>query len=213
MDSVHIEEIPWDVDGNQKYTIACEEGEYIDKYKDGQWFEMHISSRKGLDGHRKMGVCIGSLMCKNNTCPKLLTEGVCNTNEFSRDSGAHVCKSCGYFAARAHCGVKKLIEYDQSTKLMTIIYEGKHNCIPKPNLKKKENFLRNIIQKDKSACTPEEARHIIIKDLLAKGKLKQAVEMTREMDDTALLEKMCYASKDIKLTTGPEDEIEAFCKN
>ena len=34
MDSVHIEEIPWDVDGNQKYTIACEEGEYIDKYKD-----------------------------------------------------------------------------------------------------------------------------------------------------------------------------------
>ena len=99
MDLVHIEEILWDVDGNQKYTIACEEGEYIDKYKDGRWFEMHTSSRKGLDGHRKMGVCIGSLMCENNTCPKLLTEGVCNTNEFSRDSGAHVCRSCGYFAA------------------------------------------------------------------------------------------------------------------
>ena len=94
---------------------------------------------------------------------------------------------------------------------MIIIYEGKHNCIPKPNLKKKENFLRNIIQKDKSAHTPKEAHHIIIKDLLVKGKLKQAVEMTREMDDTALLEKMHYASKDIKLTTGPEDEIEAFC--
>ena len=43
-----------------------------------------------------------------------------------------------------------------------------------------------------------------------KGKLKQAVEMTREMDDTALLEKMRYTSKDIKLTTGPQDEIEAF---
>ena len=79
-----------------------------------------------------------------------------------------------------------------------------------PTWKKKENFLRNIIQKDKSACTPKEACRIIIKDLLAKGKLKQAVEMTREMDDTALLEKMRYASKDIKLTTGPEDEIEAF---
>ena len=92
---------------------------------------------------------------------------------------------------------------------MTIIYEGKHNCIPKPDLKKKENFLRNIIQ-DKSARTPEEAHRIIIKDLLAKGKLKQAVEMTREMDDTALLEKMRYASKDIKLKMGPEDEIEAF---
>ena len=132
MDSVHIAEIPWDVDGNQKYMIACEEGEYIDKYKDDQWFEMHTSSKKGLDGHRKMGVCIGSLMCENNTCPKLLTEGICNTNEFSRDSGAHVCKSCGYFAARAHCGAKKLIEYDRSMKLMAIIYEDKHNCIPKP---------------------------------------------------------------------------------
>ena len=151
------------------------------------------------------------MICENNTCPKLLTEGVCNTNEFGRNNGAHVCKPCGYFAAQAHCRVRKLIGYDRSTKLLTVIYEGEHNCIPKPNLKKKENFLQNIIQKEKSAHAPEEACHIIIKDLLVKGKLKQAVQMTREMDATSLLEKMHYASKDIKLTTGPEDDIEAFC--
>ena len=29
-----------------------------------------------------MGVCIGSLMCENNTCPKLLTEGVCTQMNF-----------------------------------------------------------------------------------------------------------------------------------
>ena len=50
MDSVRVEEIPWDVDRDQKYTIECEEEEYIDKSKDGRWFEMHTSSRKGLDG-------------------------------------------------------------------------------------------------------------------------------------------------------------------
>ena len=50
MDSVRVEEIPWDVDRDQKYTIECEEEEYIDKSKDGHWFEMHTSSRKGLDG-------------------------------------------------------------------------------------------------------------------------------------------------------------------
>ena len=50
MDSVHVEEIPWDVDRDQKYTIECEEDEYIDKSKDGHWFDMHTSSRKGLDG-------------------------------------------------------------------------------------------------------------------------------------------------------------------
>ena len=50
MDSVRVEEIPWDVDRDQKYTIECEEEEYIDKLKDGRWFKMHTSSRKGLDG-------------------------------------------------------------------------------------------------------------------------------------------------------------------
>ena len=50
MDSVRVEEIPWDVDRDQKYTIECEEEEYIDKSKDGRWFQMHTSSNKGLDG-------------------------------------------------------------------------------------------------------------------------------------------------------------------
>ena len=80
MDSVCVEEIPWEVDRDQKYTIECEEEEYIDKSKDGHWFEMHTSSCKGLDGRRKSGVCIGSLMCENKSCPKLLTEGIPNTN-------------------------------------------------------------------------------------------------------------------------------------
>ena len=50
IDSVCVEEIPWDVNRDQKYTIECEEEEYIDKLKDGCWFEMHTSSHKGLDG-------------------------------------------------------------------------------------------------------------------------------------------------------------------
>ena len=50
MDSVRVEEIPSDVDRDQKYTIECEEDEYIDKLKDGHSFEMHTSSHKGLDG-------------------------------------------------------------------------------------------------------------------------------------------------------------------
>ena len=50
MDSVCVEEIPWDVDRDQKYTIECEEEEYINKSKDGRWFKMHTSSHKGLDG-------------------------------------------------------------------------------------------------------------------------------------------------------------------
>ena len=157
MDSVRVEEIPWDVDRDQKYTIECEEEEYIDKSKDGPWFEMHTSSRKGLDGRRKSGVCIGSLMCENKSCPKLLTEGIPNTNEFTKDSNIDVCKSCGYFVPHAPCGVLKLVEYDHDMKMMTVIYEGEHNYQPKPNLKKKFDILKDITKDMTCVRTPADA--------------------------------------------------------
>ena len=116
MDSVLVEEIPWDVDRDQKYRIECEEDEFIDKAKDGRWFEMHTSSRKGLIGKRKAGSCQGSEV------------------EFTKDSGVDVCKCCGYFVYRVYYGVLKIIEFDREAK---IIYQGEHNCRPKPNRRKK----------------------------------------------------------------------------
>ena len=64
MDSVLVDKIPWDVNRDQKYRIECEEEDYIDKAKDGHWFEMHTSSRKGLVEKRKAGTCQGSLVRK-----------------------------------------------------------------------------------------------------------------------------------------------------
>ena len=83
MHCVHVLEIPWDVDRDQKYTIHCED-EYINKAKDGLQLEMHTSSHKGLDG-RKAGVSIGSLMCENKSSLKLLTEVIINMNEFTKE--------------------------------------------------------------------------------------------------------------------------------
>ena len=210
MDSVLVEEIPWDVDRDQKYRIECEEDEFIDKAKDGRWFEMHTSSRKGLIGKRKAGSCQGSLMCENNTCPKLLSEGIPNTNEFTKDSGVDVCKCCGYYVYRVYCGVRKIIEFDREANMMTVIYEGKHNCRPKPNRRKKLDEIRNITKNDSSVRTPADARRQVIKNLLAKGKVAEAVRVSRQMDDTSLLEKMRYMSKEANTCKGIEDEIEAF---
>ena len=210
MDSVRVEEIPWDVNRDQKYTIECEEEEYIDKLKDECWFKMHTSSCKGLDGQRKSGVCIGSLMCENKSCPKLLTEGIPNTNEFTKDSNVDVCKSCSYFVPRAPCGVLKLVEYDRDTKMMTVIYEGEHNCRPKPNLKKKFDILKDITKDTTCVRTPADVRWQVIKKLLAQGKISEAIAVTRKMDDTSLLKKMWYMSKDADTSKGQEDDIEAF---
>ena len=141
---------------------------------------MHTSSHKGLDGQRKSGVCIGSLMCENKSCPKLLTEGIPNTNEFTKDSNVDVCKSCGYFVPHAPCGVLKLVEYDRDTKMMTVIYEGEHNCRPKPNLKKKFDILKDITKDTTCVRTPADVRWQVIKKLLAQGKISEAIAVTRK---------------------------------
>ena len=50
----------------------------------------------------------------------------------------------------------------------------------------------------------------MIKNLLAKGKVAEAVRVSRKMDDTSLLEKMRYMSKEVNTCKGIEDEVEAF---
>ena len=149
-------------------------------------------------------------MCENKSCPKLLTEGIPNTNEFTKDSNIDVCKSYGYFVPRAPCGVLKLVEYDRDKKMMTVIYEGEHNCRPKPNLKKKFDILKDITKDTTCVRTPADARQQVIKKLLAQGKISEAIAVTCKMDDTSLLEKMRYMSKDADTCKGEEDDIEAF---
>ena len=58
--------------------------------------------------------------------------------------------------------------------------------------------------------TPADARWQVIKKLLAQGKISEAIAVTRKMDDTSLLEKMRYMSKDADTCKGQEDDIEAF---
>ena len=85
--------------------------------------EIHLTPN--TEGKRKAGTRQGSLMCENNTCPKLLSEGIPNTNEFTKDSGVDMCKCCSYFVYRVYCRVVKVIEFDCEANMMTIIYEGK----------------------------------------------------------------------------------------
>ena len=121
-----------------------------------------------------------------------------------------MCKSCGYFVPRAPCGALKLVEYDRDTKVMTVIYEGEHNCRPKPNLKKKFDISKDITKDTTCVKTPADARRQVIKKLLSQGKISEAISVTCKMDDTSLLEKMRYMSKDADTCKGQEDDIKAF---
>ena len=48
------------------------------------------------------------------------------------------------------------------------------------------------------------------RNCLLKGKISEAIAVTCKMDDTSLLEKMRYMSKDADTCKGQEDDIEAF---
>ena len=75
-----VDSIPWDVDGDHRFRVFCDVDNWVDKAKDGHWYKLNSSSRKGLNGFRKTGTCQGSMLCQNIGCPKLQSEGVINSN-------------------------------------------------------------------------------------------------------------------------------------
>ena len=65
-EGVEIEEVdyvPIDVNGTHIYRINWLENEWIECQKAHQWWKMHMSSRKGFWGKRKIGTCKGHFMC------------------------------------------------------------------------------------------------------------------------------------------------------
>ena len=213
MKKEYVTHVPWDVDGRHYYVISTNSNQWLEAGKDGRWFQMHSSSRKGFKGIRKIGTCRGSLMCENTRCSKLRTEGVCNTNEFSMDLGAYVCKCCGYYAIRANCGASKMTEFDPEMNKLVVWYQGKHNCKPKPDIKKKEEFLKSLpVNDERIQKTHQQVQMDLLKVLIAEGNINKAVGLTRQMDDASLTEKLRYmAKKTSGIDTGQcEDNIEAF---
>ena len=50
-----LEKVPWDIDGTQIITINCTENQWVDRSKDGRWWKINTSTRKGLNGYGTLG--------------------------------------------------------------------------------------------------------------------------------------------------------------
>ena len=136
----YVDKIPWDISGIHIYKIKCSEDQWVDCAKDGRWWVVNTSSRKGLHGFRRTGYCKGSLLCENVNCSKLLSEGVVNTNEFLHEKGLYTCKSCGCFAVEKACGCLHTLKYDKDTSCLT--YMCNVVCFKSSAIKKsKSNIL------------------------------------------------------------------------
>ena len=77
-------EIPYNVNGTRYYLIDVpEEDMFLQKYRDGRYFQLHTSKRKGFNGMRRVGKCRGNFQCTNTTCSYFLEEGKQNKHQFT----------------------------------------------------------------------------------------------------------------------------------
>ena len=61
-----VDQIPYDINGTKYYIIdVLEDQQLFVKYRDGRYFEMNTSTRKGFMGVRRLGKCRGNFICRN----------------------------------------------------------------------------------------------------------------------------------------------------
>ena len=208
-----VDRVPWDVDGNRRYVIFCEPNEWHDKQKDGRWYKMNSTKRIGFEhGRRKIGKCQGSRICHNVHCPKLQTEGVCNTSPggFYPENGLHVCRSCGYYATQIFCGCIKVTEYDPIKKELSVVYEGEHICTPKPDLITKRNFFEQLPVRRNLRLAPQEVRNDAMRYYFATGQWEKGFEVALHMKNPELIEKLRFVIPGDRLVNFPDDEAILF---
>ena len=128
-----VNRLPDNIDGTSLFKIKIKDHMWHAVTGDKRHFRMLTSSREGFYGERRIGTCKGSFVCNNSQCPFILTShrGQPNKVSWRNVTGIYhfkVCAICDHVAQRKHCGAKKLIEYDYSTKIATVYHLGTHKC-------------------------------------------------------------------------------------
>ena len=121
MDPEVVEYLPHDINGDKIYRMECQPHEWIDRQKDGLWWEMHTMKWNGFFGKRKVGQCMGQYICANPHFPGVRAGWEENNSNFKViGQRQHICKSCGMFHIKQHCGVEKLTEYSTSSEVLIV---------------------------------------------------------------------------------------------
>ena len=128
-----VREVPHDVDGLKYYIIDVPEEEpFCTKYRDGRYFELHSSTRKGFRGVRRVGKCRGNYICTNTSCAYLLETKKNNQHQFTTIGKNKFCFVCNSIVYRKPCPALKLIEFNMTQRMLEVYHQGTHTCNPKP---------------------------------------------------------------------------------
>ena len=80
----HVQNVPFDINGTDRFEISCSAHQWPTKVKDGRFWQTCCSKNKSLNGFQHVSKCKGSLCCTNEKCPRKLADKPLNTKAFNR---------------------------------------------------------------------------------------------------------------------------------
>ena len=197
----NISQVPYNINGNHHYRINVPGKNWHKHQEDGRWFLMRSSTNRNNNNVKKIGKCLGSYVCRNNSCPKYTSGKGRNTYAFSRiELNLQECKTCGSVAKREFCGALKSTVFDPDTETVEVTYMGHHTCTLKSGASYtmiaspvKRSILQPILQRNPNAT--------------AKVIVEEAAENFLRMEKPGMAKESVKLSQDRRLVTSMKEEI------
>ena len=183
-----VAEIPYDINGTKWYMIDVpQEDTFFTKYRDGRYFQLNTSRRKGFNGIRRVGKCRGNFVCENTDCPYLIENGSKNEHQFTTLEGKKFCYSCHTLSFRKECTATKLVEYYHTERVLHVYHKGNHTCHLKPRTAENDTFIEENIKKFGAHVGPKKLAQLKMTEEMQKQLNEGTTDMDKIIDISARL--------------------------
>lgn len=133
------------------------------------WGRWKSSSRKNLNGTRRVAECGGTYECVNVACPYFKTYWHKNTVQFQKLPPEVVCSCCGYSAKPIKCLARKIWEFPDGASHVLVYHYGTHKCTAiKPSIDVSSEVTKFF--KDNSSAKPSQCAYESLKTTLHETK-------------------------------------------
>ena len=164
-----VTQIPHDINGLKYYAIDIPEDQtFFSRYRDGRYFDMNSSTRKGFRGVRRIGGCRGNFICTNKDCAYLIENRKENQHQFITIGKNKFCYVCNGIVYRRPCGAVKMIEYHVTMRLLEVYHQGEHTCQVKPETTLHDKAIEESIKRYGVRVTPKEIAQMRMTEELKK---------------------------------------------
>ena len=108
----------------------------MESSRDGRQWQRYVpSKRHGHSGIRRLAKCKGSYHCENPHCDFMMEYNQPNRHHFKMKENKAKCEHCGCDGLFVNCNARKIWEFNDTLRLVTVFHYGDHSCqsSPKPS--------------------------------------------------------------------------------